>query len=42
MYPRETLSLLRGPMTRDEIQRAREQRDEPREGGSVETVGAEG
>jgi hypothetical protein len=23
MHPRETLSLMRGPMTRDEIQRAR-------------------
>jgi hypothetical protein len=26
MHPRETLSLMRGPMTRDEIQRARELR----------------
>jgi hypothetical protein len=27
MHPRETLSLMRGPMTRDEIQRARALRE---------------
>ena len=28
MHPRETLSLMRGPMTRDQVQRARQQRGE--------------